>query len=116
ATPMGLKAMTDLQELNKEKDTASNAMIMFLVLNTSGLTLIPVAVMNYRSQFGAENPSDIFIPILIATFFASLVGLITVAIYQKINLFDKVILAYLGGLTAIILGLIIYFNSLTGSE
>ena len=115
ATPMGLKAMNDLQELNTEKDTASNAMIMFLVLNTSGLTLIPVAVMNYRSQFGAENPSDIFIPILIATFFASLVGLITVAIYQKINLFDKVILAYLGGLTAIIVGLIVYFNQLSGS-
>lgn len=112
ATPMGLKAMSDLQTLNKDKDTASNAMIMFLVLNTSGLTLIPVAVMNYRSQFGAENPSDIFIPILIATFFASLVGLITVAIYQKINLFDKVILAYLGGLTTIIVGLIYYFNSL----
>lgn len=113
ATPMGLKAMKDLQELNSDKDTASNAMIMFLVLNTSGLTLIPVAVMNYRNQFGAENPSDIFIPILIATFFASLIGLITVALYQKINLFDKIILAYLGGLTAIIVGLIFYFNSLS---
>lgn len=112
ATPMGLKAMNDLQELNDEKDKASNAMIMFLVLNTSGLTLIPVSVMTYRSQYGADNPADIFIPILIATFFASLVGLITVAIYQRINLLDKVILAYLGGISLLITGLIIYFNSL----
>lgn len=116
ATPMGLKAMNDLQEINTEKDTASNAMIMFLVLNTSGLTLIPVAVMNYRSQFGAEQPSDVFIPILIATFCASLVGLITVAIYQKINLLDKVILAYLGGLTALIVGMIWYFMRLEPAE
>ncbi|MFT5821702.1 MAG: spore maturation protein SpmA [Crocinitomix sp.] len=116
ATPMGLKAMNDLQQINDKKDTASNAMIMFLVLNTSGLTLIPVAVMNYRSSFGAENPADIFIPILISTFFASIVGLIVVAIYQKINLFDKVILAYVGGLTAVIIGLIVYFNHLTPEE
>lgn len=113
ATPMGLKAMGEMQEVNPKKDTASNAQIMFLVLNTSGLTLIPVAVMNYRNIFGAENPADIFIPILISTFFASLVGLVTVAIYQKINLFDKVILAYLGGLTLIISGMLYYFNSLT---
>ena len=112
ATPMGLKAMNELQELNDQKDRATNAMIMFLVLNTSGLTIIPVTVMTYRSQFGAENPADIFIPILIATFAASVVGLITVAIYQKINLLDKVILAYLGGLTALIVGLIWYFQSL----
>lgn len=116
ATPMGLKAMNELQDLNSKKDTASNAQIMFLVLNTSGLTLIPVTVMNYRSQFGAENPSDVFIPILIATFFASLVGLITVAIYQKINLFNKVILAYLGGMTALIIGMIYYFTSLSKEE
>jgi len=113
ATPMGLKAMKELQNLNPKKDTASNAMIMFLVLNTSGLTLIPVAVMNYRSQFGAENPSDVFIPILIATFCASLIGLIAIAVYQRINLFDKVILGYLTGLTAIIASLIWYFNSLS---
>ncbi len=116
ATPMGLKAMNDLQEINKDKDTASNAMIMFLVLNTSGLTLIPVAVMNYRSQFGAEQPSDVFIPILIATFCASLVGLIAVSIYQKINLLDKVILAYIGGLTALIIGMIWYFMRLEPAE
>ena len=112
ATPAGLKAMDQLQELNPEKEKASNAMIMFLVLNTSGLTLIPVTVMTYRAQMGADNPSDVFIPILIATFCASLVGLITVAIYQKINLFDKVILAYLLGMTGIITGIIFYFKSL----
>ncbi len=116
ATPMGLKAMNDLQSINKEKDTASNAMIMFLVLNTSGLTLIPVAVMNYRNQLGAEDPADVFIPILIATFCASLIGLITVSIYQKINLFDKVILAYLGGLTLFVIGIIWYFQSLTPAQ
>ena len=116
ATPMGLKAMNELQELNPDKNTASNAQIMFLVLNTSGLTLIPITVMNYRSQYGAEDPSDVFLPILIATFFASLVGLITVAIYQKINLFNKVILAYLGGLTAFIIGAIFYFKSLSPQD
>jgi spore maturation protein SpmA len=116
ATPMGLKAMNELQELNTKKDTASNSQIMFLVLNTSGLTLIPITVMNYRSQFGAENPADVFIPILIATFFASLIGLITVAIYQKINLFNKVILAYLFGLTSFILFAIYYFSNLSPEQ
>ena len=116
ATPMGLKAMTELQKLNPQKETASNAQIMFLVLNTSGLTLIPITVMNYRAQFGAENPADVFIPILIATFFASLVGLITVAIYQKINLLDKVILAYLGGMTAFVVGMIWYFSRLSPEQ
>ncbi len=112
ATPMGLKAMKEMQSVNPEKDKASNSQIMFLVLNTSGLTLIPVAVMNYRNIFGAENPADIFIPILISTFFASLIGLITVAIYQKINLFNKITLAYLGGMTLLMVGLILYFRSL----
>ncbi|MDG2369323.1 MAG: nucleoside recognition domain-containing protein [Flavobacteriales bacterium] len=116
ATPMGLKAMNELQELNDKKDTASNAMIMFLVLNTSGLTLIPITVMNYRSQFGAENPADVFIPILLATFFASIVGLITVAIYQKINLFNKIILAYLGGISTLIAGAIYYFSQLNPEQ
>jgi spore maturation protein SpmA len=116
ATPMGLKAMNELQELNDKKDRATNAMIMFLVLNTSGLTIIPVTVMTYRSQFGAENPADIFIPILIATFSASLVGLITVALYQKINLLDKTILAYLGGMTVLIILLISYFTSLDAEQ
>jgi len=116
ATPMGLKAMNELQELNSKKDTASNAQIMFLVLNTSGLTLIPITVMNYRSQFGANNPADVFIPILIATFFASLIGLIIVAIYQKINLFNRVVLAYLGGLTAVIVAMLWYFSTLTPQQ
>src|SRR5574344_3001014 len=89
ATPLGLIAMKELQELNPKKDTASNAMIMFLVLNTSGLTIIPITIMTYRAQFGAANPSDVFLPILMATFFSSLVGLIAVAIAQKINLFQR---------------------------
>jgi len=112
ATPMGLKAMNELQELNEDKKKASNAMIMFLVLNTSGLTLIPVTVMTYRAQYGAENPADIFLPILISTYVASLIGLIVVALYQKINLFNRVILAYLLGMTAIIGGMFWYFQSL----
>lgn len=112
ATPMGLKAMKEMQDVNPDKDTASNAQIMFLVLNASGLTIIPVSIMVYRTQLGAANPADIFIPILIATYVATLVALITVAIVQKINLFDKVVIAYLGGLTAIIAGVILYFMSL----
>ncbi len=112
ATPMGLKAMTQLQETNPKKDTASNAQIMFLVLNTSGLTLIPISIMVYRAQLGAVDPSDIFIPILLATFFSTLAGLITVAIYQRINLFNKVILAYVGGLSALIIGIIVYLQQL----
>ncbi len=109
ATPIGLKAMNDLQDLNPDKDKASNPMIMFLVLNTTGLTLIPINVMVYRAQMGAANPADIFLPILIATFFATLTGLILVAIVQKINLFDKVILTYLGTATLIIIGMVLYF-------
>jgi spore maturation protein SpmA/spore maturation protein SpmB len=112
ATPTGLQAMKEMQETNPDKEKASNAQIMFLVLNTSGLTIIPVSIMVYRAQMGAANPSDIFIPILLATFFSTLAGLISVAIYQKINLFDKVILAYLGGLTTFIVGLIWYFSTL----
>ncbi|MCF6185142.1 MAG: spore maturation protein [Bacteroidales bacterium] len=112
ATPIGLKAMDQLQKSNPKKDTASNAQIMFLVLNTSGLTLIPISIMVYRAQMGAADPSDIFIPILLATFFSTLAGLITVAIYQKINLFNRVILAYLGGLSALILGIILYLQHL----
>jgi spore maturation protein SpmA len=112
ATPMGLKAMKEMQEVNPDKETASNAQIMFLVLNAAGLTIIPVSIIVYRTQLGAANPADIFIPILISTFAASLTGIISVAIIQKINLFDKVVLAYLGGLTAIITGIIIYFSQL----
>lgn len=112
ATPMGLKAMQEMHETNPDQETASNAQIMFLVLNTSGLTLLPISIMVYRTQLGAVNPSDIFIPIMLATFFSTLAGLISVAVYQKINLFDKVIMAYLGGLTAFIAGVIWYFSTL----
>ncbi len=116
ATPLGLKAMKEMQELNYQKDTASNAQIMFLVLNTSGLTIIPLSIMVYRAQMGAKDPSDIFIPILLATFFSTFVGLIIVSIYQKINLLDKVILAYLGGLLLLVLGVIWYFSSLDQAQ
>ncbi len=112
ATPLGLKAMKEMQSVNPSEDTASNAQIMFLVLNTSGLTIIPISIMVYRAQLGAVNPSDIFIPILLATYFSTLAGLISVAIVQKIKLWDKVVLAYLGGLTVFIIGLITYFSSL----
>ncbi|MGM0567534.1 MAG: nucleoside recognition domain-containing protein [Bacteroidota bacterium] len=112
ATPIGLRAMGQLQELNKKEDTATNAMIMFLVLNTSGLTLIPISIMVYRAQMGAANPSDIFIPIMLATYFSTLAGIIAVGVVQKINLIDKTILAYLGGLTAVIIGIITYFSSI----
>src|SRR5665647_627512 len=112
ATPMGLKAMKEMQEVNPNKEVASDAQIMFLVLNASGLTIIPVSIMVYRAQLGAANPADIFIPILIATFFSTIAGLISVAIAQKINLLNRVVLAYLGGLTAIIAGLVWYFSTL----
>ncbi|MBR2359218.1 MAG: spore maturation protein [Bacteroidaceae bacterium] len=107
ATPLGLKAMEQLQELNTRKDTATNPMIMFLVLNTSGLTLIPVSVMVYRAQMGAAQPTDVFIPILLATFFSTLVGMIAVCIYQRINLFNRTMLTILGGMCAAV-GLIIW--------
>ena len=97
ATPLGLKAMERLQELNPKKDTATNPMIMFLVLNTSGLTIVPVGVMVYRAQLGAAQPTDVFVPILLATFVATLVGIIATSIYQKINLFNKTLLLTLGG-------------------
>ncbi|HBH24090.1 MAG TPA: hypothetical protein DDY13_11795 [Cytophagales bacterium] len=112
ATPIGLKAMEGMQELNPDKDKASNAQIMFLVLNTSGLTILPINIMVFRAQLGAANPADIFIPILIATFFSTIAGLIAVAVYQKINLLDKTVLIYLGSLTAFIVGMIYYFTTL----
>lgn len=112
ATPLGLKAMKELQELNPKKDTASNAEIMFLVLNTSGLTLIPITIMTYRAQYGAANPSDVFLPILMATYFSSLVGFVAVAVAQKINLLQRNILLTIGGLTALIVGLIAVFSQM----
>lgn len=112
ATPMGLKAMQQMQEVNPQQQAASNAQIMFLVLNTSGLTIVPVSIMVYRAQLGAVNPTDIFIPILIATYFSTLAGLFAVAAYQRIRLWDKVIMAYLLGMSAVIGGVIWYFSSL----
>ena len=112
ATPMGLKAMNEMQEFNSKKETASNAQIMFLVLNTSGLTIIPTTIMVYRAQAGAADPTDIFLPILFATFFSTLIGFLAVSIVQKINIFNKTILLYLGSITAIIIGLLIYLKSL----
>ena len=107
ATPLGLKAMEQLQELNPKKDTATNPMIMFLVLNTSGLTLIPISIMVYRAQLHAAQPTDVFIPILLATFFSTLAGIIITSIYQKINLLNRVMLSTLGGMLAVV-ALIIY--------
>ena len=104
ATPMGLKAMQELQELNPKKDTASNPMIMFLVLNTSGLTLIPVSVLLYRAEMGAANPTDVFIPILLATTVATLVGLLVTSIYQRINLFNRTMILFLLGVCLFIAG------------
>jgi spore maturation protein SpmA len=112
ATPMGLKAMQEMQDINPKKDTASNPMIMFLVLNTAGLTILPVSIMVYRAQLGAANPTDIFIPILLSTYFASMSGLISVAVFQHINLLNKTVLAYLGTITAIVFGIIYYLTSL----
>ncbi|MDE5735582.1 MAG: hypothetical protein K2H65_00695, partial [Bacteroidales bacterium] len=105
ATPLGLKAMESMQSLNPQKDTASNAQIMFLAINTSGLTLIPIAIMAQRALLGAANPTDIFLPLLMATFCSTLGGIIYVAVKQKINLLDKTILGWLGGLTLLIAGL-----------
>lgn len=116
ATPLGLKAMTQLQELNKDKETASNAMIMFLVLNASGLTLIPVSIMVYRTQLGAADPSDIFIPILLATFASTLTGIIAVSVFQRINLFNRVVLAYLGGFTLLVSTIIWYFSTISQAQ
>ena len=112
ATPMGIKAMEGMQELNKSDDTASNAQIMFLVLNTSGLTILPINVMVIRSQMGAVDPSDIFIPTLLATYFSTLAGLVIVSIYQKINLLNRTVLLYIGSLTVLIILFIVYLNTL----
>ena len=114
ATPLGLKAMEQLQELNPRKDTATNPMIMFLVLNTSGLTLIPVSIMVYRAQLGAAQPTDIFIPILLATFFSTLAGIIVTSIYQHINLFNRVMLCTLGGACLLVTGVIWGFSQMGG--
>lgn len=115
ATPLGLKAMEGLQELNKKKDTASNPMIMFLVLNTSGLTIIPVSILVYRAQMGAAQPTDVFIPILLATFCSTLAGIIVTSIYQRINLFNRTLLLTLGGLSLLMASIVWGFSRLDGA-
>jgi spore maturation protein A/spore maturation protein B len=110
ATPLGLKAMEQLQALNEKKDTATNSMIMFLVLNTSGLTLIPVSIMAYRAQLGAAQPTDVFIPILLATFFSTLAGIVVTSLYQKTNLLNKGILLTLLGACVMVAGIIWGFD------
>ena len=110
ATPLGLKAMEGLQELNAKKDTASNPMIMFLVLNTSGLTLIPVSIMTYRFQCGAAQPTDIFVPILLATFVSTLAGIIITSLYQRINLFNRTLLLTLGGMSVFMASIVWLFS------
>ena len=112
ATPLGLKAMEQMQELNTKKDTASNPMIMFLVLNTSGLTLIPVSIMVYRAQMGAAQPTDIFIPILLATFFSTIVGIIVTSLFQRINLFNRTMLLTLGGACTLVAAVIWGFSQM----
>jgi spore maturation protein SpmA len=112
ATPLGLKAMNELQEVNPNPEEASNDQILFLVLNTSAVTIIPITIFVYRAQMGAADPTDVFIPMLIATFFSTLVGLVVTATVQKLRLWDPVILAYLGGLTSLVLGMILYFSRL----
>ncbi|WP_374090931.1 nucleoside recognition domain-containing protein [Methylomicrobium lacus] len=112
ATPLGIKAMQELQTLNPKPETASNAQILFLVINTSSVTLFPVTIFTYRTQLGALNPTDVFIPILIATYCSTLAGLLAVAWMQRINLLDKVVLAYLAGMTLLIGALLAYFTGL----
>jgi spore maturation protein SpmA len=112
ATPVGLRAMKEMQDSNPEPDRASNPQIMFLVLNTSGLTIIPVSIMVYRAQLGAANPADVFLPILLATFFSTLAGLISVAVMQKINILNRVVMAYPGGMTVLIAGIIYWFSTM----
>ena len=116
ATPLGLKAMEGLQELNPKKDTASNPMIMFLVLNTSGLTLIPISIMVYRAQLGAVQPTDVFVPILLATFFSTLAGILAVSFYQRINLFNRLLLSFLGGMSLFIAAIIYFFQTLSRTQ
>ncbi len=116
ATPLGIKAMKELQSLNPTPETASNAQILFLVINTSAVTLFPVTIFTYRAQMGAANPTDVFIPILIATYISTLMGLLAVATVQKINLLDKVIFSYLAGFTLFIAGILYYFSQLSQAD
>ena len=112
ATPLGLKAMKELQSLNPEPDRASNDMVLFMVMNASSVTLVPISILTFRAQLGAANPADVFVPILIATFIADLSGLLIVAAIQKLNLWNGVVLAWLGTLTAVVAGLVWHFSRL----
>jgi spore maturation protein SpmB len=116
ATPLGLKAMNELQEVNTDKEKASDAQIMFLMLNTAGMTIIPISIMALRAANGAQVATDVFIPLILATYFATMSGLIYVSIRQKINLLNKIVLAYLGGISLVIGGIIWYLSRLTQTE
>ncbi len=116
ATPFGLKAMQELQEINLRKEEASNPMIMFLILNASGLTLIPVTIMVYRAQLGAANPADIFVPIMIATFSSTVIGMIAVCLKQRINIFNKAIMGFVLSIAILIIGTIILFRSMSQEQ
>ena len=116
ATPLGLKAMQNMQDLNTKKDTATDAMLMFLVLNASGLVLIPIGIMTYRAACGAANPTDVFVPILIATFVATLVGIIGLCLKQRIKIFDRVIVSWLLGIAAVVVGIVWFFSTLTPEQ
>lgn len=116
ATPLGLKAMQNMQDLNTKKDTATDAMLMFLVLNASGLVLIPIGIMTYRAACGAANPTDVFVPILIATFVATLVGIIGLCLKQRIKIFDRVIVSWLLGIASVVVGIVWFFSTLTPEQ
>ncbi len=116
ATPLGIKAMQELQTLNPSKDTASDAQILFLVINTASVTLLPVTIFTYRAQLGAADPTDVFVPLLIVTYIGTLTGLFVTGFFQKLHLWNRVTLAYLGGATALVAGLVAYFGSLEAAE
>jgi hypothetical protein len=116
ATPLGLKAMKELQSLNKTPEVASDAMVLFMVMNASSVTLVPISIMTFRQQLGAANPADVFVPILIATYISDLFGLLLVASIQRINIFNRVVLGWLGGLTAVMGGLVWHFSRLTADQ
>jgi spore maturation protein SpmB len=112
ATPLGIKAMQELQTLNPNPDTASDAQVLFLVINTASVTLLPVTIFTYRAQLGAADPTDVFVPLLITTYIGTLIGLFVTGFFQKLHLWNRVTLAYLGGATALVGGLVVYFSSL----
>ncbi len=116
ATPLGIKAMQELQRLNPSKDTASDAQILFLVINTASVTLLPVTIFTYRAQLGAADPTDVFVPLLITTYIGTLIGLFVTGLFQRLHLWNRVTMAYLGGATALIGGMVAYFGSLDAVE